>query len=184
MPESQSKPSPQYDENSVMRRLHAYWRMPYILAQDSKNAPGNPFAEMHQQEDDQENYILYRGRFNFIVMNRYPYNAGHLLVLPYRAVPQLSELTPEERHELMDLIVEAQAILERALQPDGFNTGFNFGQAAGAGIPQHLHCHVVPRWNGDTNFMPVIADTRVIPESMNAMWQRLVKETNHSGNLS
>lgn len=178
MPESHSKPPPVHDDSKVMQRLHAYWRMPYILAQDSEKTSGNPFAEMHQQGDDEKNFILQRGRFNFIVMNRYPYNAGHLLVLPYRAVPQLNELETEERHELMDLIVEAQAILQRALQPDGFNTGFNFGQAAGAGIPQHLHCHVVPRWNGDTNFMPVLSDTRVIPESMNAMWQRLAKATN------
>jgi ATP adenylyltransferase len=94
-------------------------------------------------------------------------------VVPYREVPQLEELSGEERHELMDLIVMAQQILTRALQPDGFNTGFNFGDAAGAGIPCHLHCHVVPRWNGDTNFMPVIGNTRVLPDSMDAMWERL-----------
>ncbi len=173
MPENHSNPESTDHDERVMQRLHAYWRMPYILAQDSEKPSGNPFAGMHQEEDDRANFIIHRGRFNFIVMNRYPYNAGHLLVLPYRAVPQLHELATGERHELMDLIVEAQAILQRALEPDGFNTGFNFGKAAGAGIPAHLHCHVVPRWNGDTNFMPVIADTKVIPESMDAMWQRL-----------
>lgn len=156
-----------------MQRLHAYWRMPYILAPSHADKDGNPFTQIHQRGDDRAEYILYRGHLNYIVMNRFPYNAGHLLVVPYREVPQLEELSGEERHELMDLIVMAQQILTRALQPDGFNTGFNFGDAAGAGIPCHLHCHVVPRWNGDTNFMPVIGNTRVLPDSMDAMWERL-----------
>ena len=156
-----------------MRRLHAYWRMPYILQPKNQDESGNPFTEIHKSGDDRSQYILLRGEFNYIVMNRYPYNAGHLLVVPYREVPRLDEMSVKERYELMDLIVKAQEILTHALQPDGFNTGFNFGQAAGAGIPSHLHCHVVPRWNGDTNFMPVIGNTRVLPESMNAMWERL-----------
>ena len=155
-----------------MERLHAYWRMPYILAPKNPNEK-NPFTKIHKTEDDKKEYILYRGRWNYIVMNRYPYNAGHLLVLPFREVGELEALEPEERHELMDLIVKAQQILNRALEPNGFNIGFNFGKAAGAGIPCHLHCHVVPRWNGDTNFMPVISDTRVLPDSMDAMWERL-----------
>lgn len=156
-----------------MERLHAYWRMPYILAPKDPEDGGNPFKKMVESRDDRKEHILYRGLENFIVMNRYPYNAGHLLVLPYREVGQLDALRPEERHELMDLIVKAQQILTRALKPDGFNTGFNFGKAAGAGIPSHLHCHVVPRWDGDTNFMPVIGSTRVLPDSMGAMWERL-----------
>jgi ATP adenylyltransferase len=156
-----------------MQRLHAYWRMPYILAPKNPDEGGNPFTRIPQSGDDQKEYILYRGQWNYIVMNRYPYNAGHLLVLPFREVSDLDGLTLDERHELMDLIVKAQQILTRALRPDGFNTGFNFGNAAGAGIPTHLHCHVVPRWEGDTNFMPVIGDTRVLPDSMDAMWERL-----------
>jgi len=156
-----------------MQRLHAYWRMPYILAPKNPEAGGNPFVHIHQSGDDKKEFILFRGKLNYIVMNRYPYNAGHLLVLPYREVPALEQLSTEERHELMDLIVKAQEILTRAIRPDGFNTGFNFGNAAGAGIPSHLHCHVVPRWNGDTNFMPVIGNTRVLPDSMSAMWERL-----------
>jgi ATP adenylyltransferase len=156
-----------------MERLHAYWRMPYILAPKKPEDCGNPFTQITQSGDDAKEYILHRGRWNYIVMNRYPYNAGHLLVLPLREVAELEDLTMEERHELMDLILKAQQILSRALCPDGFNTGFNFGNAAGAGIPCHLHCHVVPRWEGDTNFMPVIANTRVLPESMDAMWTRL-----------
>lgn len=156
-----------------MERLHAYWRMPYILAPKNPDKPKNPFIEMLRSDDDRKEYILYRGSTGFIVMNRYPYNAGHLLVLPNREVAALESLTEAERHELMDLIVKAQEILTRALKPDGFNTGFNFGHAAGAGIPGHLHCHIVPRWSGDTNFMPVIGNTRVLPDAMDAMWERL-----------
>ena len=153
-----------------MKNIWAPWRIDYITA--PKN-DGCFLCQYFSEDRDRENLILARGPLCAIVMNRYPYNAGHLLVLPYREVPDLAELTQEERHELMDLIVKAQEILTRALRPDGFNTGFNFGEAGGAGIPCHLHCHVVPRWNGDTNFMPVIGNTRVIPDSMNAMWERL-----------
>jgi len=156
-----------------MKRLHAYWRMPYILAPKNPDENGNPFTEIPKSEDDRREFILFRGELNYIVMNRYPYNAGHLLVLPYREVASLEDLTAGERHELIDLIVKAQQILTRALKPDGFNTGFNFGKAAGAGIPRHLHFHVVPRWDGDTNFMPVIGSTRVLPDAMDAMWERL-----------
>ena len=156
-----------------MDSLHAYWRMPYILTPKKGDKGENPFTKITKTGDDAAEYILLRGKLNYIVMNRYPYNAGHLLVLPYREVALLDDLSQGERHELMDLIVEAQNILTRALKPDGFNTGFNFGNAAGAGIPCHLHCHIVPRWQGDTNFMPVISNTRVLPDSMDAMFQRL-----------
>lgn len=162
-----------------MQRLHAYWRMPYILAPKKPDEGGNPFTRITETGDDPKEYILYRGKLNYIVMNRFPYNAGHLLVIPFREVPTLDKLTVVERHELMDLIVMAQEILTKALRPDGFNTGFNFGSAGGAGIPSHLHCHVVPRWDGDTNFMPVIGNTRVIPDSMDAMWQRLHDSMGH-----
>lgn len=157
-----------------LKRLHAYWRMPYILASEIQEKGLNPFVKIADAKDDAAAYILLRGEKNYIVMNRYPYNAGHLLVLPFREVATLNDLDIKERHELMDLIVKAQEILSRALKPDGFNIGFNFGNAAGAGIPKHLHCHVVPRWNGDTNFMPVIGDTRVLPESMDKMFIRLI----------
>ena len=178
MPESTSSSSEQPLPASL-QRLHAYWRMPYILAPKNPNEGGNPFVRIHEADDDRANFILFRGKWNYIVMNRYPYNAGHLLALPYREAGSLEDLSTEERHELMDLIVKAQNILTQALKPDGFNTGFNFGKAGGAGIPTHLHCHIVPRWNGDTNFMPVIGDTRVIPESMDAMWERLNEAANN-----
>ena len=171
--EESSPEQPTSDLTPSMQRLHAYWRMPYILAPKNPDEGGNPFTRITESGDDKQAYILYRGQLNYIVMNRYPYNAGHLLVIPFREVSTLDQLTTEERHELMDLIVKAQNILTKALLPDGFNTGFNFGEAGGAGIPSHLHCHVVPRWNGDTNFMPVIGNTRVIPDSMDAMFERL-----------
>ncbi len=157
-----------------MQYLHSYWRMAYIEAPKPPNGGKNPFTEL-PKGDDRAGLIVYRGKSVYIVMNRFPYNAGHLLVLPYREVPTLAELNPEERAEMMDCIIKAQALLQSALQPHAFNVGFNFGAAAGAGIPTHLHCHVVPRWNGDTNFMPVVSDTRVLPEALDNLWERLRK---------
>ncbi|WP_269539279.1 HIT family protein [Cerasicoccus fimbriatus] len=156
-----------------MDSLHAYWRMAYIEAPKADREGGNPFTRIPASEDDRGNYMVWRGEHSFLVMNKFPYNAGHLLVAPYREVPQLTDLSAAERADLMETIVLGQQILTDALHPDGFNVGFNFGDAAGAGIPQHLHCHIVPRWNGDTNFMPVLGNTKVLPESMDAMWERL-----------
>lgn len=152
--------------------LQAHWRMPYILAPKSNPASANPFASLPDQ-DDAESLILLRGKHNYTVLNRFPYNAGHLLVVPYQEVPDLQSLSPEARHEHIDCITAAQDLLARALKPDGFNTGYNLGTAGGAGIPTHLHCHIVPRWHGDTNFMPVIGNTRVLPDALQSMWERL-----------
>jgi ATP adenylyltransferase len=117
--------------------------------------------------------IVHRSKNCYLVLNRYPYNAGHLLVVPYREVSGLSDLNTDERADFMESLIQAEDILRNALNPDGFNIGFNLGSAAGAGIPKHLHAHVVPRWNGDTNFMPVLGETRVLPQSLEAMWERL-----------
>ena len=171
MPDS-SNSSAESTTDGAYQSLHAYWRMPYILAPKSKTAHANPFVSLPDQ-DDAESLILVRGQWNYTVLNRYPYNAGHLLVVPYEEVPDLKSLSPEARHEHIDAVTEAQAILTRALKPNGFNTGYNFGTAAGAGIPKHLHCHIVPRWHGDTNFMPVIGGTRVLPDALHSMWERL-----------
>lgn len=160
-----------------MNHLHPYWRMAYIETPKSEKKWENPFVEIPKQQDEKSVHLIYRGKTGYIVMNSFPYNAGHLLVIPYRAVPMLADLTVPERAEMMELIVLAQKILTDALRPDGFNVGFNFGEAAGAGIPQHLHCHIVPRWAGDSNFMPVLADTRTLVESMDSMWERLKKFT-------
>ncbi len=155
-----------------MQHLHAYWRMEYVEA--PKDAPdANPFASLPRLGDDRAARIVHRGDGNYIVLNRFPYNAGHLLVVPFREVAELEHLTAPERDELMALIVLGKRILQAALKPDGFNIGFNLGAAAGAGIPKHLHAHIVPRWTGDTNFMPVVGQTRVLPQSLDTMYDRL-----------
>lgn len=155
-----------------MDHLHAYWRMEYIKCPDRNVGGGNPFVCLPNLSDE-ESTILVRSEFNYIVLNRFPYNAGHLLVVPLREVAELDNLSEAERNDHFTMILKAKNILQRGLDPHGFNIGYNFGSAAGAGIPTHLHCHVVPRWNGDTNFMPVIGETRVLPDALHAMWKRL-----------
>ncbi|MDQ5979705.1 MAG: adenylyltransferase, partial [Verrucomicrobiota bacterium] len=119
--------------------------------------------------------IVHRSPLSYLILNRYPYNPGHLLAIPFRAATDLTELTAAERADLMDEIVLGKEVLKAAINPHAFNIGFNLGSAAGGSIP-HLHAHIVPRWNGDTNFMPVIGQTRVLPQSLEAMFKRL-KET-------
>lgn len=160
-----------------MERLHSYWRMAYIEApKERKAAKGaSPFAEMAKSKDFAKFHIVWKGRHSFIVMNKFPYNCGHLLVLPKREIDDLEKLSKAERAEFFDAVILAKSILAKAMNPDGFNVGLNLGSKAGAGIPQHLHCHVVPRWDGDTNFMPVISNTRVLPEAMDTLWGRLIE---------
>jgi ATP adenylyltransferase len=133
----------------------------------------NPFLALPQNRNDRESYIIYRGKLVYLMLNRFPYNAGHLLAIPFREVDDLADLSPEEKLELMETICLAERLLRRVLKPDGFNIGFNLGTAAGASVTRHLHCHIVPRWAGDTNFMPVIADSRVLPTSLEGMWEGL-----------
>jgi len=154
-----------------MNHLHAYWRMEYIEAPREMSG-GNPFTTLPALGDDAAALIIHRSKLSYLILNRFPYNAGHLLAIPFRDVPDLSDLTPAERTDLMEEIITAKEILKEALKPDAFNIGFNLGAAAGGSIT-HLHAHIVPRWNGDTNFMPVIGQTRVLPQSLAAMYQRL-----------
>lgn len=123
--------------------------------------------------NDEENLVLFRGVFCFAVLNLYPYNNGHLMIAPYRHVGSLQELTKEERSELMDIAALCLDVLKEGLNCQGFNIGMNIGKVAGAGIPDHLHIHVVPRWEGDTNFMPIIGDTKVIPQSLSSTYRIL-----------
>jgi len=155
-----------------MQHLHAYWRMEYIEAPKYPDAR-NPFTSLPALGDDVTALIVHRAQWTYLLLNRFPYNAGHLLVIPFREVAELEQLTVAERDELMAMIVFAKRVLQEALKPDGFNVGFNLGSAAGAGIPRHLHAHVVPRWSGDTNFMPVIGQTRVLPQALDTMCRRL-----------
>lgn len=154
--------------------LHSYWRMEYITS-PSKEGEGheNPFTYLPQMGDDRKAHIVYRAKTVYIVLNKYPYNPGHMLVVPYREVPDICDLTEEERNELMEMIVFAKKIAEKTMHPDAFNVGFNLGSMAGAGIPTHLHAHIVPRWNGDTNFMPVIGKTRTLPQALDSTWEKL-----------
>ena len=154
-----------------MDHLHAYWRMEYIEAPREKSG-GNPFATLPALGDDATALIIHRSRLSYLVLNRYPYNPGHLLAVPFRAATDLVELDAAERADLMDEIIFGKEVLRAAVKPDAFNLGFNLGTAAGGSIP-HLHAHIVPRWSGDTNFMPVIGQTRVLPQSLAAMYQRL-----------
>ncbi len=155
--------------------LHSYWRTEYIRAPKGPGGIGNPFAKLAETKDDRAALIVYRGPTSYLVLNKFPYNPGHLLALPYREIGDLSDLRDDERSDLMETIVKGKVILARALNPDGFNIGFNLGSTAGAGIPAHLHCHIVPRWNGDTNFMPVVGKTRVLPQALESTWEQLRK---------
>jgi ATP adenylyltransferase len=159
-------------------QLHAYWRMEYIETPEGLKGK-NPFVELPKIENERESLMLFRGKTGYLIMNRFPYNAGHILVLPYREVGELEDLNEEERVEFFELIIRGKKILSSALNPDGFNVGMNLGSTAGAGIPGHIHAHIVPRWNGDTNFMPVLGQTRVLPTSLESMWERLKEASNH-----
>lgn len=152
--------------------LHAYWRIPYI---DTPKDPesNNPFLEILNDPDEKKSLLLFRTPHSFVILNKFPYNAGHLLVLPRREIQDLSQLTDQEGRDFFQTIIRAKELLGKALNPDGINIGINLGRSAGAGIPKHLHCHLVPRWDGDTNFMPVIADTKVLPMSLEFLWKKL-----------
>ena len=124
-------------------------------------------------DDDEQNYVLHRGAHNFVVLNLYPYISGHLMVVPYDHVSELDGASKETTDEMMDLSKRAQTALRSAYSPEGYNLGINLGKAAGAGIADHLHIHVMPRWAGDTNFMTSVAETRVLPEDLAATYQKL-----------
>lgn len=149
-----------------METLHAPWRIQYILGPKNPPDGGSIFTRIAQANDDEANYVIARGRTCFAMLNNFPYNAGHLMVLPYREVPDLHDLTDGELLEMMHLVRRCQRALTKAMQPHGFNIGLNLGKVAGAGIQEHLHIHIVPRWTGDVNFMPVLADTAVLPEAL------------------
>ena len=155
-----------------MRTLSAGWRMKYISGGTAK---GCIFCSGAQAKADLANMIVVRGGRSFVMMNRYPYTTGHLMVAPYRHVGKLSDLKPDEACEIMDLVRLCEALLREALHADGLNVGINIGRCAGAGYPGHVHVHVVPRWNGDTNFMPVVSETRVLPETLTDTYRKITR---------
>jgi ATP adenylyltransferase len=149
-----------------MEPLHAPWRIDYILGPKPAPADAGVFQQIAQSSDDVGNLVIVRERSCFAVLNRYPYAGGHLLVVPYRAVADLNDLTEDELCALIKLTRRCQNALTRVMKPHGFNIGLNLGTVAGAGITDHIHIHIVPRWNGDTNFMPVLSGTTVIPQAL------------------
>jgi ATP adenylyltransferase len=158
-----------------MKQLWAPWRIEYIL---SKKGPGCVFCDLPGEARDRENLILYRGEHNFIIMNRFPYNGGHLMVVPYVHKSSFEGLSPETLGEMMELARICTGVLWRVMHPEGFNTGINIGEAAGAGIEEHLHMHVVPRWAGDSSFMAVLDEVRVVPEHLLSTYDKLYPEFN------
>jgi len=155
-----------------MDYLFSPWRYRYV---SGTRAPGDGcvLCTKLSGQEDERNLILYRGQYNAVILNLFPYTTGHLMILPYAHVSQLSACPPEARAEMMELAARSEAILNKEYRPDGINLGMNLGEAAGAGIAAHIHLHVLPRWIADSNFMTVIAETRVLPEDLSRTWQRL-----------
>jgi ATP adenylyltransferase len=154
-----------------MRTIWAPWRIEYLSKEKEE---GCIFCKKPKEKKDRKNLILHRGKTGFIIMNRYPYSNGHLMAVPYRHIKDLTDLNDKERLELMDLTTKSVEALN-VFKPDGFNIGMNLGKIAGAGIDDHIHFHIVPRWSGDTNFMPVIGDIRVIPEYLDQSYMKLLE---------
>ena len=155
-----------------MDSLHAPWRIEYILA-PKPSLPESLFALIAQSNDDEANYVIARDRTCYALLNTYPYTGGHLMIVPYKQTPDLNDLTDEEMTDLLKLTRRCQNALCKVMNPDGFNIGINLGKTAGAGILEHLHIHVVPRWLGDTNFMPVLANTSVVPQALRELAAQL-----------
>ncbi len=136
------------------------------------------FSDLPKNQDDKAVYIIWRGELTYLLMNTFPYNAGHLLALPYREVADTVYLTEDEQVALFKTVIFAQKLLHAVFKPDGFNIGMNVGKAGGAGIPKHLHMHIVPRWIGDTNFMPILGQTRVLSKHLDSVWEALRQAAN------
>ncbi len=156
-------------------RLWAPWRMKYIESASGGEGEACFLCENPRMEDSEANLILRRGKLCFVIMNLYPYNNGHLMIAPYRHIGDYLEMSREELSETNDLTRLCVQALEATMHPHGYNIGMNLGRVAGAGVEDHIHLHIVPRWNGDTNFMPVIAETKVVSESLHEGWRRLRK---------
>jgi ATP adenylyltransferase len=153
-----------------MEHIWAPWRIEYVLQAEKD---GCFLCEKPKEDNDEPNLILLRGKSNFIILNSFPYNPGHLMIVPYRHIGHLDGLTDEEAKEHFDLVKRSLRLLTEVIKPTGFNIGMNLGKVAGAGVDDHVHTHIVPRWQGDTNFMPVISDTKVLPEALVATYKKL-----------
>ncbi len=157
-----------------MKRIWSPWRMKYI--QNSKSPDECPFCAALGSTEPADHYLLHKGEKVFVILNRYPYTTGHLLILPLKHEENMFGLDPETRSELMEMINHALEVLGQIYNPEGFNVGMNMGEAAGAGIPKHLHWHIVPRWVGDTNYMTAVGEVRVLPETLEDTYQKIIKD--------
>ena len=155
-----------------MDKLWAPWRVKYITTVPAKKS-SCVFCQMLKKKKDRENFIFIRSQHSFAVLNLFPYNNGHSLILPYRHVNDLSKLHPDELADLFALLIRTKEMLQQVLSPEGYNIGMNLGKVAGAGVPGHIHFHIVPRWKGDVNFMPLTADTKVISQSLTELYDHL-----------
>jgi ATP adenylyltransferase len=160
-----------------MKRLFSPWRSAYIQSfQGGKKSRGCLFCKIIKEHDDTKNLVVWRGKACFVVMNKYPYNNGHVMVVPYMHTSSMGKLTDKANLEVMKTVARCMEALHKNSTPDGFNFGANLGRSAGAGIDKHIHFHLVPRWNGDTNFMPVVAETKMISEDIRKTWKLLKSE--------
>ena len=157
-----------------MEHLWAPWRNLYV--KNSQRNEGNVFAEIARSTDDEAHFVLARGKSCFALLNLYPYNGGHLMVVPYRETGALEDLSDDELLEMMTMLKRMKAAVTAAFRPDGFNVGINLGSAAGAGIEQHLHIHLVPRWRNDANFMTTTAETRAHPDDLASIYKAIKKQ--------
>ncbi len=156
-----------------MDRLWTPWRFDYISKIDHSEG-GCVFCEILSEDRDEANFVLYRGKELFVILNLFPYTSGHLLLVANRHIASLSEANREELHAFLEVAQLCEQALKREYRPDGFNMGFNLGRAAGAGVEHHLHMHVLPRWTGDANFLSVVSETRVLPEELRQTYSRLL----------
>lgn len=154
-----------------MNHIWSPWRMKYI--ENSKKEDACIFCSAQALDDSAENLIAFRGKHAYVILNRYPYTSGHLMVVPFAHQPNLEELDAETRAEMMELTTECMTVLRKIYRPHAFNMGANIGEAAGAGVQSHVHIHIVPRWAGDTNFMSAVGETRVLPEALDQTYQRV-----------
>jgi len=153
-----------------MKHLWSPWRMTYI---ENSKEDGCIFCNLPAKDDGPENLIVQRGKLAYVILNRYPYTSGHLMVVPFVHKPNLEELDAVTRAEMMELTSQCTTVLRNVYKTKSFNLGMNIGEAAGAGVKEHVHIHIVPRWAGDTNFMSTLAETRVLPESLETTWKRV-----------
>jgi ATP adenylyltransferase len=157
-----------------VERIWSPWRMAYIQAAKEQGEDGGCiFCDLPAEGDDVRTMILARGELAFVIVNSFPYNPGHLMVAPFRHVGAFTSLEAAELADVDELVARSIRVLEQEMEPHGYNLGMNLGRVAGAGIPDHVHWHLVPRWNGDTNFMPVVGQTRVLPELLEETYARL-----------